>query len=267
VETVPVSAPWRPLPGAAGDLAVYVANASGASSPEGGLLQKPTQPTQRTLIVCHGLPVEPHAAGRTGRTFPALADRLAHESGWQVVTCCLRGVGMAAGDYSLAGWIDDLRTVLRAIRGGSRLPVWLAGFGIGGSLALCLAAEDVDICGVATLGSPASFAWSEGDPQRALAAARRIGVVRSVGFPTDPVVWSSAGTPGPAAAAALMPPRPMLVVHGADDEVVSVADARTLAEAGRPASELRLLAGAGHRLRADPRAVALLLGWLERQGP
>ena len=31
------------------------------------------------------------------------------------------------------------------------------------------------------------------------------------------------------------------------------------------AGELRLVNGAGHRLRHDPRAVAVLLGWLERQ--
>jgi putative redox protein len=59
----------------------------------------------------------------------------------------------------------------------------------------------------------------------------------------------------------------LLVVHGADDEEVPIADGRRLAELAGPRAELRVLAGAGHRLRADPRAVALLAGWLERQGP
>jgi hypothetical protein len=30
--------------------------------------------------------------------------------------------------------------------------------------------------------------------------------------------------------------------------------------------DFRILAGAGHHLRHDPRAVSILLGWLERQG-
>lgn len=30
-------------------------------------------------------------------------------------------------------------------------------------------------------------------------------------------------------------------------------------------AELRFVAGAGHQLRPDPRAVAVLLGWLDRQ--
>jgi putative redox protein len=37
-----------------------------------------------------------------------------------------------------------------------------------------------------------------------------------------------------------------------------------LAEA-HGAAELRVINGAGHRLRHDPRAIALLMGWLDRQ--
>lgn len=260
------SAPWQGIEGAAGALLVYHANpptGAGTSGPVGSA----TTAGSHTLVVCHGLPVEPQAAGRTGRTFPALADRLAKESGWQVVTCCLRGVGMSEGDFSLAGWAEDLASVIAWIRAAGPTPVWLAGFGVAGSLALVLAAKDAEVRGVVTMGSPATFARWQEEPDEALAAARRVGVVRTPGFPADPAAWASAGNVDPVAAATLVAPRPILVVHGADDDVVPVADARLVADAGRPGSELRLLAGAGHRLRADPRAVALLLGWLDRQGP
>jgi putative redox protein len=59
-------------------------------------------------------------------------------------------------------------------------------------------------------------------------------------------------------------PRPLLVVHGSDDEVVPSFDARVLADA-HGSAELRLIHGAGHSLRHDPRTVAVLLGWLDRQ--
>jgi uncharacterized protein len=95
-----------------------------------------------------------------------------------------------------------------------------------------------------------------------------VGVIRSQGYPPDRGEW---GAPfavlRPDASAAKLAPRPLLVVHGADDEEVPLADGRRLAESAGPHAELRVLAGAGHRLRADPRAVALLAGWLERQGP
>ena len=54
-------------------------------------------------------------------------------------------------------------------------------------------------------------------------------------------------------------------MHGADDDIVPLADARALADASQGAAELRVINGAGHRLRHDPRAIALLTGWMERQ--
>ena len=53
---------------------------------------------------------------------------------------------------------------------------------------------------------------------------------------------------------------PLADVH---DESVPPSDARQLAQA-HGSAELSLLQGAGHRLRHDPRAVAILMGWLER---
>ena len=58
--------------------------------------------------------------------------------------------------------------------------------------------------------------------------------------------------------------RPLLVMHGDEDDSVPTEDARQLAEA-HGSAELRLFNGAGHRLRHDPRAIAVLMGWLDRQ--
>jgi hypothetical protein len=45
---------------------------------------------------------------------------------------------------------------------------------------------------------------------------------------------------------------------------VPVFDARVLVDA-HGSAELRIVSGASHDLRLDPRAVAILVGWLERQ--
>ena len=58
--------------------------------------------------------------------------------------------------------------------------------------------------------------------------------------------------------------RPLLVMHGSDDESVPVFDARVLADEHGDA-DLRIIEGGGHQLRHDPRAIAVLLGWLDRQ--
>jgi putative redox protein len=213
--------------------------------------------------------VDPAGAPLTGHSLPLLGDRLAAESGWRVLAGCLRGVGGSAGDFSLRGWLEDLGVLVdhaAALAAGGG--VWVVGFGVGGAVALCHAAADPRVRGVGCLGAPATFDdWAK-DPAAMLDAARRVGVVRSAGYPARLADWAHQFTElRPVEASALLAPRPVLVVHGAEDDEVPVSDARLLAESVGRSAELRLLPGAGHRLRADPRAMALLVGWLERQGP
>jgi putative redox protein len=68
----------------------------------------------------------------------------------------------------------------------------------------------------------------------------------------------------PMGAIAEIPPRRLLIGHGTDDVEVPASDARDLVAAADGRAELRLIQGAGHQLRADPRMVATLLGWLDR---
>ncbi|HEY7946054.1 MAG TPA: alpha/beta fold hydrolase [Acidimicrobiales bacterium] len=249
---------WTSIEGAAGPLAVHVAPESTASGPLAAV-----------VVLCHGFPLGTDAAQSTGDSLPGLADRLADESGRCVVAGCFRGVGPSAGDFSLDGWLEDLRAFVShgadLVSGGG---VWLVGFGTGGALALCLAAGDQRVRGVATFGSPATFAdWAQ-DVEGMLEFSRRVGVVRSPAYPTDVAAWARGfSTLRPDEAGRLLPPRPVLVVHGVDDDEVPVSDARVLADAVGGSVELRVIGGAGHRLRADPRAMALLVGWLERQSP
>ena len=55
-----------------------------------------------TLVVCHGYPSGMVGSGALGRSYPALADRIANE-GWRVLTFTFRGCGASSGDFSLGG--------------------------------------------------------------------------------------------------------------------------------------------------------------------
>jgi putative redox protein len=249
---------WDSFDGPAGSLAVHVA-------PE---VQTSGSPAA-VVVLCHGFPLGADAAESTGDSLPALADRLAAESGRCVVAGCFRGIGLSEGDFSLDGWFEDLGAVVTYAAGlVSGAGVWLVGFGSGGALALCLAAVDQRVRGVACLGAPATFAdWAQ-DLEGMVDFSRRVGVVRSPDYPADVAAWGEAFTTlRPDEASRALPPRPVLIVHGVDDGEVPLSDARVLAEAVGAGAELRVIGGAGHRLRADPRAIALLVGWLERQGP
>jgi putative redox protein len=139
------------------------------------------------------------------------------------------------------------------------------GFGFGGVLALHLAASDDRVAGVACLGTPVDLTAMSGDPLAFLARCRRTGVISTRGYPASVEAWAKeVSVLHPAEDAALLKGRPLLMVHGSDDPDVSLSDARALADAATGPSELHVIFGAGHWLRADPRVIALLVGWLER---
>jgi pimeloyl-ACP methyl ester carboxylesterase len=218
------------------------------------------------LVMCHGFPSGPRGAVSAVATYPELADRIAAESGWTVMTFSFRGVGGSDGNFSLAGWLEDLRAAVDYLLATEDLSgVWLAGASTGGSLAICVGGDDERIRGVAALSARADFDDWAAEPRRFLDHAREIGIIKRADFPADPVAWGQELKEiRPLACASMLAPRPLLLVQGADDDVVPGVDARALADCHGDA-ELRIITGAGHQLRDDPRAIAVLLGWLERQ--
>jgi putative redox protein len=121
---------------------------------------------------------------------------------------------------------------------------------------------------VATLSARADFDDWAAEPERFLQHAREIGVVTDPAFPADFDEWARQLSEIRAEdLVTKLHPRPLLIVHGDEDDVVPVTDARSLAAAYGEGAELRIVKGAGHRIRHDPRGVAVLLGWLERQHP
>ncbi len=84
-------------------------------------IAKPGTPTPSLgLVLCHGLPNPPRGAATVGTTYPDLADHIAAEAGWIVLTFNFRGTGMSDGDFSARGWLDDLRSAVRTLRGARR---------------------------------------------------------------------------------------------------------------------------------------------------
>lgn len=218
------------------------------------------------VILCHGFPIGPLDARQAGVTFPQLMDRIANDLGWAAMTFTFRGCGTSEGDFSMQGWVDDLRSAVdHLVDTVSPSGVWLVGTNTGAALALCVAADDPRVRGCALLGARADFDDWASQPRRFLEHAREIGAIRTPGFPKNFDEWSrELRRFRPIDAARRFAPRPLLVMHGEDDESVPVADSRMLAQA-HGSSELRVIAGAGHRLRHDPRAISVLLGWLDRQ--
>ncbi len=219
------------------------------------------------VVICHGLPAAPGGAATAGRSYHVLADRIATEMGWSALVVNYRGCGLSEGDFSLLGWVDDVRAAASHLADRTRATaVWVAGFGTGGAVGLRAAADGTGVGGAVSVGAPADFSDWATNSERLLRHSRETGVVRDDSFPADRPAWSAEFSAfSTADAADRLAPRPLLVVHGSDDELVSALDARAIADA-HGAADLRILASGGHRLRYDPRCISVVLGWLDRHG-
>ena len=218
------------------------------------------------LVLAHHFHTGAGGAAATAETYPELADRIATELGWTVLTFTCRGAGESEGQFSLGGWLADIEAAVDHLCGQPTITgVWLAGFGTGAALSICAGAHDARVKGVAVLGGPADFDDWAGQPRRLLEYAREVGFVTDARFPASFDAWArELRAIHPVQCVAEYSPRSLLVVHGTDDDTVPDFDARVISDA-HGSAEMRIIAGAGHQLRDDPRAIAVLLGWLDRE--
>ena len=220
-------------------LSAYVANPPSS----------PTEPP--SLVVCHGFPSDELSAASIATTMPMMADRIANE-GWRVLALTFRGFGRSAGSFSLGGWLTDLSTAIDwLIEPGDSRGVWLAGFGTGGGLSICAGARRTEVVGVASLCAPADFDDWASHPRRLLQHARDIKAIPDQ-RPIDQDQWiRELRDVRPVSEVARLAPRPLLVVHGSEDQTVPSFDARVLSDE-HGSAEMRIIPGASHDLRHDP---------------
>ena len=219
------------------------------------------------LLVCHGLPAGP--PNPSDRGYAELADRLA-EAGFATLIFNFRGTGASEGDFEIAGWLRDARQALEYL---VRRPfvdpahVGLIGFSAGALIGCQLAAEDPRIAAFVSCAGPAEIRRLA-DPVSAAAfldQARAIGIIRNPDFPKSIDEWAAQFRAiRPIDVIDRIAPRPILLLHGARDDVVPIADAQALYDRAGDPRELVILPEAGHRLRIEPGARDVVLDWLKR---
>jgi fermentation-respiration switch protein FrsA (DUF1100 family) len=217
------------------------------------------------VVLLHGIPgggpPDPPELG-----YPGFAESF-RERGYAVLYFNFRGVRGSPGDFSLGGWAADLEAALDAAGAhdvASDLARVVVGSSAGGSVAIRVAARRPDVSAVATLAAPAGYEALGSDPGPVLARFRNLGIIHDPAFPSDPRAWWQEFTEtSPEEHAARISPRPLLVVHGEEDEVVPYPHAERIYAAAREPKELVRIPGGAHQLRRDPRAVDAVLDWLD----
>jgi fermentation-respiration switch protein FrsA (DUF1100 family) len=220
------------------------------------------------ICICHGIPAERHDPKDRG--YPLLAERICRE-GLAALIFKFRGVGASEGNLDLPGWTRDLKAAIDYLAAlpevdSSRLS--LLGFSGGAAVSMYVAAQDKRVSSVASCASPAEFASliTDDGSQSIIGRFRDIGVIRDGDFPPSVDGWLDGfRSVSPVRHVADIAPRPLLLVHGNKDEVVTVSHAYKLyAQAGEP-KQIIIVDGAEHRLRQNDRAMAIVIDWLKSQ--
>jgi len=217
------------------------------------------------LVLCHGFPTGSTQETENDRSYYDFADLIAKSLGWFVLAFTYRGCGSSEGEFSLQGWLDDTINAAMELNKNPQVnSVWLAGFGTGGALAITAASLCAEVSGVAAISAPSDFHDWVKDPDQLLQYSRSVGAISAPDFPQNKESWvAEIDLVRPVDAAGEIPQKPLLVVHGASDQVVPSFDARVIADAHGNA-DLRIIDGGTHRLRFDPRASAIIIGWLDQ---
>jgi len=225
-------------------------------------------PPYPTVCVCHGIPVAP--PDPSDRGYPLLAERICCE-GLAVLIFNFRGTGASGGNLDLSGWTRDLKAgidYLWALPEVDRSHLSLLGFSAGAAVSICVAAQDNRVSSVASCACPAEFTSliEADDLQSVINHFRDIGAIRDKDFPPSVEDWVGGfKLVSPVSYVTEIAPRPLLLVHGNKDELVDVGHAyRLYARAGEP-KQVIIFDGAGHRLRQNDRAMAIIIDWLKSQ--
>ena len=232
------------------------------------LLPAPTG-TFPLTILCHGIPSGIQVPGDTG--YDVLARRLA-EGGTGACYFNFRGTGVSDGDFSLAGWVDDLSLVLEEagkgegpFQGCDPGRTALMGFSGGGMVSIVCAARRGGLKAVATLASPADHSrlLTRESIGAFVAHARGIGIIRDAAFPdSEEDYYREMAAVRPVQEVGGLSPTPILIVHGDKDDLVAVEEAHRLYRAAREPKELYIVKGGGHKLRHDPEAMGKAISWM-----
>lgn len=222
-----------------------------------------------TVCICHGIPTRIPDTEEDGG-YPLLAERICGE-GFGVLIFNFRGTGASSGNLDILGWTRDLKTAidyLCTLPEVDKSHLSLLGFSGGAAVSVYVASQDRRVSCVATCACPADFTFitEVGEPRAVVDYFRSLGVIREENFPRSAEEWLNGfKRVRPIEYVTQIAPRPLLLVHGSQDETVDISHAYRLYDRAREPKQMIIVNGAGHKLRQDDRAMAIVMDWLKSQ--
>ena len=223
------------------------------------------------LALCHGMPAGPRQTGGAPSqsdgdiSYPALAEVCAWE-GFATLIFNFRGTGKSGGNFHAMGWAEDLDAEVSWLLERPDVDanrVVLLGSSMGAAVATYAAAHRREVAGLVSFASPATMG-PRTQPAEAVERLRAQGLIRDPDFPPSLGAWAQERqTLSPVEWIGEISPRPLLLLHGDADDVVSPESAYALFEMAGEPKELQMLPGVGHRFRHEGAAMTAALEWLK----
>ncbi|MFW6326399.1 MAG: alpha/beta hydrolase [Desulfovermiculus sp.] len=215
------------------------------------------------VVVGHGFTGSKEGGGKA----MAMAEALAARTGFSFLLFDFSGNGQSEGqfeDLTLTRQIHDLGAVIDWCQEQGQGPVVTMGRSFGGSTVLAQAGQDPRVRAVCTWAAPVHLAdlfsaviLSETEDGRVILADENGTVHLKKDFARDLASHDLLQ------AAADVSPRPLLIIHGENDDVVSVKEAEELYAAAAEPKELHIIPQADHQFSATAQQVWEIVGrWL-----
>lgn len=230
------------------------------------LLFSPASAARAALIVCHGFRGAKENSGQIIPFAEALTDR-----GLMVLAFDFSGCGESSGEFcqiTLSRQARDLQRVCAYVQSNFNLPQILLGRSLGGSTAVAAAPHLPGVSAYILWSAPydliATFALLLDQDYERLAAGNSVILADENGsFRLDPDLLADMQNHNMSRGLHAMLGKPVLVVHGEDDEVVPVDNVQHIA-AHLPAADIYIIPGADHRFTSHvEQRQAITLGWID----
>lgn len=221
------------------------------------------------VIVCHGFTGSKEGGGKA----LVMAEELGG-LGYSTLLFDFSGCGESEGSFSditLSGHINDVKCSVDLCQESGFKSVITVGRSFGGTAVLCHCGFDQRVAGVSSWAAPAyPFGLFSGRMGDAAAAENDLvpvtgqggTVFMKKGFFDDIRRYNVTGC------ASKISPRPLLVVHGENDDVVALSNANDIYESAGAPKSIRIISGADHQFSGHYHEVwKAFFKWLEEYFP
>nr|MDO8083158.1 CocE/NonD family hydrolase [Candidatus Freyarchaeota archaeon] len=229
----------------------------------GGTLFFPEAPKQIPgVCICHGIPRDNKPVEE--KRYPALAEKFC-ERGYAALIFNLQGTSGSEGEFSFSGWSRNVSDAISYLASSPRLDprrLGLMSFSGGAFVSWSVVAHDSRIKAFASCSSPSDLTKMR-VIEEGIKYAKKSEILRITNVEkTRKEVRTDLQKLNPLNWAGKISPRPVLIIHGDQDEVVPVQSAYELYENAKEPKKILIFKNADHVIRNNEDAMKAVTDWI-----